>query len=306
MRYFPSRALKSSLACKEFQTDSTPISPQNQMRTCDTDFETCQWSRNSYLVSERRDSLFHLTTRYPTHKVLGSMVYKLFSTLVHYSAEYRCLTEVFMCDKINEAAARLKFIRSPEGTVFTYSPYWIDSIVHLAGFVLNGHVTTHQDEVYISHGWESLKIAAPLSEELEYTSYVRMQPVGTKGLFVGDVSLFHDDQIVVTCSGLKFQRMKKSVLLTLLNGSPKQEVRPKISHDSTHPAPHCWPSVEHLADHDYWLHGHHNSNSRRKTGPKTSRVSGSVDATVSDALKIVAEEIGVGIEDLTDVTTYVS
>lgn len=130
-----------------------------------------------------------------------------------------------MDSTLNEASASINFEKtsisaSATGT-FTYSPYWIDSIVHLAGFVLNGHFNTPEDKVFISHGWKGLRIAVgKLDEGKSYSSYVRMQPVaGTKGVMAGDVYLFDGEEVVAVCTGLKFQELKKTILHSLLTAS---------------------------------------------------------------------------------------
>lgn len=180
-----------------------------------------EWARNAYLVNSRIDSLVDSAKAGLTHRILRKMVYKLFASLVAYDEKYHGLEEVYMESDRNEAAANVRFQAVPEGGKFTYSPYWIDSIVHLAGFVLNGSVNTPEDAVYISHGWKSLRITGELSEHTSYKSYVRMQPIGGRGLFAGDVYIFEGDEVVAVCTGLKFQEIKKHVLHALLPGSSK-------------------------------------------------------------------------------------
>lgn len=178
-----------------------------------------EWARNAYLVKMRIDGLTNSAQVGVSHKILRKMVYKLFAALVAYDEKYHGLEEVFMDSELHEAAASVKFQTTAADGNFTYSPYWIDSIVHLAGFVLNGSVNTPEDVVYISHGWKSLRIAGALSEDKSYSSYVRMQPTGNRGVYAGDVYMFEGDEVVAVCTGLKFQEMKKSVLQTLLGTS---------------------------------------------------------------------------------------
>ncbi|KAI9833795.1 MAG: hypothetical protein M1819_003530 [Sarea resinae] len=184
------------------------------------------WAKTAYLIKTRMDGLVSSASVGVAHRLLGPMVYKLFAALVMYDEKYRGLREVFLDSGLNEAVASVRFQPSAGNGEFTYSPYWIDSIVHLAGFVLNGNVTTAEDTVYISHGWESLRIADSLSEDRPYTSYVRMQPASSgRGVFVGDVYIFDGDDVVAVCSGLKFQEMKKRVLQTLLSGCCKSSAQ---------------------------------------------------------------------------------
>lgn len=220
-----------------FGSDTTEIRFSSQEGTESTDHGKCivrygdgnewktEWSRTAYLVQSRVDALVESAKVGLTHRILRPMVYKLFSALVVYDKRYQGLTDVFMDSTLHEASANINFDKttrslSTTGT-FTYSPYWIDSIVHLAGFVLNGHFSTPEDKVFISHGWKSLRIAVDkLDEGKSYSSYVRMQPVaGTKGVMAGDVYLFDGDEVIAMCTGLKFQELKKTILHSLLAGS---------------------------------------------------------------------------------------
>ena len=178
-------------------------------------------SRNTYLVTSRIASLITAANEGCVHRILRSMVYKLFSRIVVYSEKYHGLQEVLMDSTLNEVFANVKFQNGAGCGKFTYSPYWIDTIAHLAGFVLNGNVSTPEDTVFISHGWKSMRILAPLSDEKLYRSHVRMQPVGSHGLMCGDVYVLEGDEVVAICLGLKFQKMKKTLLQTLLNQSNK-------------------------------------------------------------------------------------
>lgn len=218
-------------------SDTTEIRFSSQEGTESTDHGKCivrygdgnewktEWNRTAYLVQSRVDALVESAKVGLTHRILRPMVYKLFSALVVYDKKYQGLTDVFMDSTLHEASANISFDKtttsaSTTGT-FTYSPYWIDSIVHLAGFVLNGHFSTPEDKVFISHGWKSLRIAVgKLDEGKSYSSYVRMQPVaGTKGVMAGDVYLFDGEEVVAMCTGLKFQELKKTILHSLLAGS---------------------------------------------------------------------------------------
>lgn len=178
-----------------------------------------EWARFAYLVKGRIDGLIQSAKEGLNHRILRDMVYKLFSALVVYDEKYQGLKEVFMDRTLYEAAASVRFQLNASSGDFTYSPYWIDTIAHLAGFVLNGSVMTPGDKVYISHGFKSMRIVGALSEEKTYSSYVRMQPTDGRGVFAGDVYIFDGGEIIAVCTGLKFQEIKKSVLHALLPGS---------------------------------------------------------------------------------------
>ncbi|KAK4225579.1 hypothetical protein QBC38DRAFT_530435 [Podospora fimiseda] len=175
-----------------------------------------EWAKTAYLVKSRIDHLVQSSAMGQTHKILRPMVYKLFRSLVEYDTRYQGLREVYMDSNLFEAAANVKFNTTEQDGEFTYSPYWIDSLAHLSGFVLNGADTTPEDSVYISHGWGSMKIVGKLSAEKHYQSYVRMQETAIKGVMAGDVYFFEGDAVVAVCQDLKFQRIKRFILNHLL------------------------------------------------------------------------------------------
>ncbi|KAM0800777.1 hypothetical protein BDR22DRAFT_821296 [Usnea florida] len=175
-----------------------------------------KWAKHAYLYQYRIASLKHSSTASPVHQLLGSMVYKLFSVLVTYGPKYRGIQEIFMDGESLEATARVSFQSNATDGKFACSPYWIDSLAHISGFVLNGSDTTPQDTVFLSHGWDSMRFAQPLSEDCSYTTYVKMQNTSEKGVMAGDVHVLLDDVVIAVVAGLRFQAIKKKVLSTLL------------------------------------------------------------------------------------------
>ena len=178
-----------------------------------------EWQRNAYLFQSRIDKLTQPGSP-GIHRMLKEMIYKQFQTVVTYSPEYHNIDEIFMDCDLNETAANIRLQSTAGSGEFIYSPYWIDTVAHLAGFILNANVKTPADTVFISHGWQSFRIAAPLSAEKAYRGYVRMQPSSGRGVMAGDVYIFDGDEIVVVCKGIKFQQMKRTTLQSLLGVSP--------------------------------------------------------------------------------------
>ncbi|KAF2664950.1 polyketide synthase 1 [Microthyrium microscopicum] len=177
-----------------------------------------QWSRQKYLIQDRimrlKDGDEDLI-----HQLHRRMVYKLFSALVTYSDRYRGISKAYLNSAMFEAAASVRFQTSGSEDKYFCSPYWIDSLLHLSGFVLNGSDSTADDAVYISHGWQSLRLPTKLDEDKTYTTYVRMQPVGSDTVMAGDVYIFDGDTIIGLCCGLKFHKIKKSIMAHLLPGN---------------------------------------------------------------------------------------
>ncbi|KAK5195353.1 polyketide synthase, partial [Cryomyces antarcticus] len=175
-----------------------------------------EWGRTNYMVQTQIDLLKQKMQTGDAHKIMRGMAYKLFKALVTYDDKYRGMEEVILDGKNTEATASVKFQTKPEDGDFYCSPYWIDSMAHISGFIVNASDLIDSDEhVYISHGWGSMRVARQLSADKHYRSYVRMQPA-PGNVSVGDVYVFEGNDIVAVVGGLKFQQIPRRLLNTFL------------------------------------------------------------------------------------------
>ena len=234
-----------------------------------------EWQSNAYLVQSRMDQLTKPDEDSNVDRLRKAMIYRQFQTVVDYAPEYHTIDELFMDCELNESVANITFQPPPEDGNFVFSPYWLDTFAHLPGFVLNANVLTPPDTVFISNGWKSFRIAGPLVAGKSYRGYTRMQAVNNKGLMAGDVYVFDGDDVVVVCKGIKFQRMKRNILYNLLGG---------------HGGAASVPSAPKAA-----------------AATSAAPIKASTKAPVKDAgpsfstiLDILAREIGVDIQDLTE------
>jgi iterative type I PKS product template protein len=175
-----------------------------------------EWSRVQFMVQSQVDILEQKLATGAAHKVLRGMAYKLFKALVTYADNYRGMEEVILDGKTTEATASVRFQTTPADGEFFCSPYWIDSLAHLSGFIVNASDHLDSDNsVYISHGWGSIKISKQLSPEKKYRSYVRMQP-GPGNTSVGDVYIMEEGEVIGVVYGLKFQNIPRRALNIML------------------------------------------------------------------------------------------
>lgn len=207
------------------------------------------------------------------HRILKSMVYKLFSSLVLYEEPYRGIQEVFMGSDMMEATARVQLAPSQDGEDFYCNPHWIDSLGHLSGFVLNGSDTTPDDTVYISNGWQSMRFLRPLMAGKVYQTYVRMRPTGDRRIMIGDVRVFSDGEMIGIFHGVKFQGITKDVLNLVLP--------PRVQGFSQITSEQSLPNLRHM------------------------KTTFSTRGTFSDSqlLDVLAKELRVDLDELTDETT---
>lgn len=202
-----------------------------------------EWNRTQYMVQTQIDLLKGKLQTGAAHKVLRGMAYKLFKALVTYNDNFRGMEEVIMDGKNTEGTAKVKFQTTPADGDFFCSPYWIDSMAHISGFLVNASdLVDSEQSVYISHGWGSIKFAKPLSADGNYRTYVRMQPA-PGNIMVGDVYFLENDEIIGICTGLKFQNIPRKVLNIMMppvgaKGTAKAAPAPKaIQAKPAAPAP---------------------------------------------------------------------
>ena len=162
-----------------------------------------EWKRNAYLIQSRIKSLESSVNDGDAHKIKSGMAYKLFGALVDYSKVYQGMQEVILDSAQLEGTARVKFQSTPADGNFYSSPYCNDNLGHLSGFIMNANDgVDSKSDIFINHGWDSMRLAEKISLDKEYRTYVRMQNIsGT--VFGGDVWMFDGDTIVGVYYGVK-------------------------------------------------------------------------------------------------------
>ncbi|KAF8466315.1 polyketide synthetase PksP [Kalaharituber pfeilii] len=247
-----------------------------------------KWKRNEYLIKSQIEKLKKGVEDGQSHKMHRGMAYKLFGALVDYDKRYRGMDYVILDSSQYEATAKVVFQTTKQDGTFYFSPYWIDSLGHISGFVMNANdAVDSKSQVFINHGWESMRCATRFSREKTYQTYVRMQNL-TGTMFGGDVYIFEDDAIAAVYKGVKFQGVPRQVLDSLL---PPQRSRAQISAPiSSSQAPVTKPTRQ----------------TERPPTPPVSPMPGKSNgqSTASQAIAIIAEEVGVAVSELSNESNF--
>ena len=161
------------------------------------------WKRNTHLIASRIDALDQSVRSGSgeSHMIKRGMAYKLFGAIVQYGKEYQGMSEVILDSNRLEAVATVQLQVGQEG--FTLNPKWIDSLGHIAGFIMNANdAVDSRTQVFINHGWERMRVAEPISESKTYRAYNRMQLVeGTS--YAGDTYILEGGRIVAIFEGVR-------------------------------------------------------------------------------------------------------
>ncbi len=246
-----------------------------------------EWERTTYLIQSRIDWLQDAEKSGKASKIGRGLAYKLFAALVDYDPKYRGMEEVTLSSENMEATSKVSFQTKPTDGTFMCSPYWIDSVAHISGFIVNGSdAVDSKNQVYVSHGWESLRVAEPFSQEKTYRSYVKMQAAGGK-MLAGDVYVFDGNRVIAVVGGLKFQCIPRVVLNQLLppisGAAPVARPTPAIK-----PAPVKAAPVK----------------KQKETSQVSKRnlmtVNKKLTTVTQQTMEILAREVGVGMDELVD------
>lgn len=168
-----------------------------------------EWKRISYLVKRSVTLLQDKAQTGEAHRMQRGMVYKLFAALVDYDENFKSIQEVVLDSKQHEATAKVKF-QAPAGN-FHRNPFWIDSFGHLSGFIMNASdATDSKNQVFVNHGWDSMRCLKKFSADITYQTYVKMQP-WKDSIWAGDVYVFDGDDIVAVYGGVKVKSTSQDI-----------------------------------------------------------------------------------------------
>ena len=196
------------------------------------------WIPMTYLIEGRIQDLQRLADSELANRLSNSMAYKLFaSNLVDYAAMYRGMQSVVLYGL--EAFAEVTLaIDGAHGGNYTVPPHFIDSVAHLAGFVMNvSDALDTEFKFAVTPGWRSLRFAKPLVPGGKYTSYVKMIPTkDDPTVFFGDVYVMQDGQIIGMCGGIQFRRYPRILLSRFFSASDDSSA-PPVAHATQAAAP---------------------------------------------------------------------
>ena len=261
-----------------------------------------EWNKKAYLVRDRIELLQEKMSLGKTHRLPRAVVYRLFGSLIDYSETYQGIKEAVLDAANYEAATDLDLQSTSKDGNFHLSPYTIDSVGHLAGFIMNGSGGIEsKDQVFISHGWETLRMPTTLQAGKKYHSWVKMQPLGPpkEQVFAGDVHLFDESmQIIGLIEGLKFKGIPRRVLnmvmpapLSAGSKAPAAKAAPKA-------APPKTPSAQKISQPSQ--KSAPAAEKKKKVAIEVPKAAPASNSIVNQALVIVAAEVGVEMAELAD------
>jgi len=170
------------------------------------------WIPAAHLVQGRIEALERLAERGVVNRLSRNMAYSLFANnLVDYAPKYRGMQAVMLHGL--EACADIT-LSTEKGGTWTVPPYFIDSVAHLAGFVMNvSDAMDTKANFCVTPGWGSMRFARPLLAGKRYKSYVKMIATAEDpDIYLGDVYVLQGGEVIGFVGGIKFRRYPRLLL----------------------------------------------------------------------------------------------
>ncbi|KAJ4396512.1 hypothetical protein N0V93_000731 [Gnomoniopsis smithogilvyi] len=247
-----------------------------------------EFERSDYLIKGRIDSLKAAEKVGKASKIGRGLAYKLFAALVDYDDRYRGMEEVILDSNACEATAKVVFQTSEKDGNYHFSPFWIDSLCHISGFIINGtDAVDSREQVFISHGWGSMRFTETPVANKEYRTYIRMQPVRGSKMMAGDAYVFDGDRLIGITGDIRFQAIPRKVLNIILppRGAAAGNTVTASRAIAAKPAVKAAPAKKQKTI---------------LTPANISQVNKKLTSVVTEVMDILAKEVGVSDDELAD------
>lgn len=223
-----------------------------KVTVCDGEQLQAGWEKMTHFIRARMNEVIKSTDA-GGHRMQATVFYALFSNTVHYDAAFKCARKVYISEDFQEAAAEIALQEDSVGTNFASSPYFGESLVHLAGFVLNANPDRPRanETTFIMSRVESLEQPDPRSLVAGKTYFSFVHVSRREGSEADcDVYIFDSNarQLVMQCSGLRFHETENSVLDHLLGKTPANIIPPIPAYSSENTQPQTMSRHENESD----------------------------------------------------------
>ncbi|KAK1991790.1 beta-ketoacyl synthase domain-containing protein [Colletotrichum falcatum] len=291
------------------QNGNSLAAAQAEVRMANPQRLAAEWATVSRFIWERCASVVDAAKTGSGQRLTPSFFYAIFAQTVSYSTAFQSVVDVFLSPDMQEGVADVVLAPTPKSCYFTLNPYWVDSLTHLAGFLVNGDPSKAVDALYMMNSYDSYNIVEPLEPNRPYTVYTRVVK-RDKSSAVVNVYVFCDERLVMQNLGLHLQQIPKSLIARMI-GNTGPETKQGAS--GAAPAPlRAAPGAAGLAMWDHSLAI--TTQSRPKQPPRAFMAQRSQpqprkpEATLNSSpmvdtlLAVIVEETGCELCDLTSST----
>lgn len=178
------------------------------------------WDRISYFIKAKMETRIENAKEGSGHRMQPEIIYALFANAVEFDPAFKGIQEGYIANDFQEAAAVVVLPNDPPGSRFTFSPYWGEALVHLAGFMVNGNPNRSPHTTFIVMGFESTQQTVTFEPGKHYLAYTRISR-WEKDTAYCDAFVFDPDssRLVMQCINLRYQELPRATWRHILEGS---------------------------------------------------------------------------------------
>ncbi|GJC89464.1 non-reducing polyketide synthase curS2 [Colletotrichum liriopes] len=198
-----------------------------------------EWSKVSQFIWERCVGVVEAAKGGRGQRLAPAFFYSIFGQTVRYSTAFQRIVDVFLSPDMQEGVAEVVLAPTPESCTFTLNPYWVDSLTHLAGFLVNGDPAKSADSLFMMNSYDSYNIVEPLEPDRPYTVYTRVISREKKSAVV-NVYVFREERLIMQNLGLHLQEIPTSLIARMIgkqdfNTSPGAPVPRSVARGNNSP-----------------------------------------------------------------------
>ncbi|KAG8156824.1 hypothetical protein KVR01_013237 [Diaporthe batatas] len=189
------------------------------VRVRDTEKLQSEWDRVSYFIREKMDARIRSSQEGADHRLQPEVLYALFARNVEFGPSFKRIQEAYVARDYQEAAAAVVLEDDPNGSLFTFSPYWGEALAHLAGFMVNGNPQSDPRTTFIVMGFDGVEQTVDFEAGRKYMVYTRINNWKDNTAYC-DAYVFDSEssKMVMQCSNLRYQELPRVVWKNVLEG----------------------------------------------------------------------------------------
>ena len=191
-----------------------------KVKISDPEKTQAAWDRVSYFIKAKMEERIKNSKAGSGHRMRPEIIYALFANAVEFDPAFKGIQEGYIANDFQEAAAVVVLPNNPPNTQFTFSPYWGEALVHLAGFMVNGNPNRSPHTTFIVMGFESTQQTVTFKPGKQYLAYTRISR-WEKDTAYCDAYIFDPDSLkmVMQCINLRYQELPRATWRHILEGS---------------------------------------------------------------------------------------
>ncbi|KAL4905919.1 polyketide synthase dehydratase-domain-containing protein [Aspergillus multicolor] len=216
------QAIRVDANLVEAKASSVEVQITSTIHRNSTQHAACRMQR---LVQLQVSILTATPSKNSCYSLTRALFYKLFDSIVEYSAPFRLLENITIDGDAQDAVSKIRICTRDTTThgSFSLDPFTIDALVHLPGFLLNCDLEKPKEDLHIAKSIGRVLVLDALQAEAgssPLTCYITVTAQGEDGATFCDTCLFtKSKRPVALISGICLQKISRQIFCVIAGGA---------------------------------------------------------------------------------------